>query len=196
MSDGSRFLDGIEPGTTFAEDPFALLRIGSPPAPSLPAPFDALNGAGLAGPDGSHPLVRVPLPALVSRSSDAFDGGIEIAGPTRVGEGIEGTLRVTARRRIEARWLLAVDGRRAVVEMAEASGLSRLRPDERDPIGASSFGLGELVLAAARAGARELVVGIGGSATTDGGRGMLEALGMRGGAGARLDLDEIGRAHV
>jgi glycerate 2-kinase len=78
-------------------------------------------------------------------------------------------------RPIRASWL--ADGRRAVVEMASASGLSRLAVAERDPYAASSRGTGELLLAAIGAGAREITLGIGGSATTDGGRGLIEALG-------------------
>lgn len=80
-------------------------------------------------------------------------------------------------RPITARWLLSDDGERAVIEMAEASGLSRLRPEERDPIGATSLGTGDLIKAAIDASARHITIGIGGSATTDGGKGMLEALG-------------------
>ncbi len=79
-------------------------------------------------------------------------------------------------REIEARWLLSSDGSRAIVEMAQASGLSLLTPDERDPIGATSVGSGELVGVAIDAGARHITLGIGGSATTDGGRGFLDGL--------------------
>jgi glycerate kinase len=68
--------------------------------------------------------------------------------------------------------------------MAEASGLSRVAPDERDAVAATSAGLGDLVRAALDEGVRHLVIGIGGSATTDGGAGMLRALG----AGANRDL--------
>ena len=80
------------------------------------------------------------------------------------------------RRLTDARWLLSEDGRRAVVEMAEASGLSRVAPADRDPIAATSVGTGELVGAAIDAGAEHVTLGIGGSATTDGGRGLLDGL--------------------
>ncbi len=66
-----------------------------------------------------------------------------------------------------------------VVEMARASGLTLLRPDERDPFRASTFGTGELIRAALDRGATEIVVGAGGSATVDGGAGALMALGAR-----------------
>jgi glycerate kinase len=63
--------------------------------------------------------------------------------------------------------------------MAEASGLSRVRPDERDPVRATTRGTGELLKQALDGGVRRIILGIGGSATTDGGRGILEALGAR-----------------
>jgi glycerate kinase len=81
------------------------------------------------------------------------------------------------RRRIQARWLRSIDGRRAVIEMAEASGLSRVTPVERDAIAATSVGTGEAIRAAIDAGVDSIVLGIGGSATTDGGAGMLTGLG-------------------
>ncbi len=81
------------------------------------------------------------------------------------------------RRWIDAPYLLSTDGANAYVEMAAASGLSRLAPDELSPMDATTHGTGDLLLAAMGAGARHLVLGIGGSATTDGGRGILEAFG-------------------
>jgi glycerate 2-kinase len=78
-------------------------------------------------------------------------------------------------RPVPARWLLLSD-RRAVVEAASAIGLPLLSESERDPLVTSRRGLGELVLAAVREGARSLLVGLGGSATVDGGAGMREAL--------------------
>ncbi len=80
-------------------------------------------------------------------------------------------------RRIRARWLASADGTRAIVEMAAASGLSRLAADELDPLGATTRGTGELLEAALDAGVREITLGIGGSATNDGGAGILRALG-------------------
>lgn len=67
----------------------------------------------------------------------------------------------------------------AIIEMSSASGLQLLEPGDRDPALTSTFGTGELVLAALDAGARRLIVGIGGSATDDAGTGMLRALGVR-----------------
>lgn len=88
-------------------------------------------------------------------------------------------------RAIEAEWGILADGT-AVVECASASGLLRLRPDELDPVRASSYGTGELIAAALDAGCTNVLIGLGGSATTDGGAGMAQALGFR-------LLDERGR---
>ncbi|MGH2455902.1 MAG: glycerate kinase [Candidatus Limnocylindria bacterium] len=85
-------------------------------------------------------------------------------------------------RPIEADWLLLDDGRGAFVEMAAASGLAHLEPAERTPEAArlaSTRGTGDLVRAALDAGVEQLTLGLGGSATTDGGTGMLAALGAR-----------------
>jgi glycerate kinase len=88
-------------------------------------------------------------------------------------------------RMVEARFVL-LPGRRAVVESAEAIGLWRLGADERDPLVASSAGLGQLLIAAADAGATEILVTLGGSATVDGGEGMRHALAGRPIDGIRL----------
>ena len=94
-------------------------------------------------------------------------------------------------RPITAGWLRSVDGRSAIVELAAASGLSRLAPDELDPIGASTLGTGEVVRAALDAGVESIVIGIGGSATNDGGRGLLEGIGSGDGVGVRLAAVDV-----
>jgi glycerate kinase len=67
----------------------------------------------------------------------------------------------------------------AVMEMSEAAGMRRLSESERDPIRATTFGVGEMILDATKRGANEIIVGLGGSATNDGGFGMARALGYR-----------------
>jgi glycerate kinase len=79
-------------------------------------------------------------------------------------------------RPVEARFALLDDGRTGVVETAEASGLRLVAEHERDAFVASTRGTGELIAAAAEAGARSVLLAVGGSATTDGGAGALEAL--------------------
>jgi glycerate kinase len=81
-------------------------------------------------------------------------------------------------RQVEAEWAVLSSGT-AVIECASASGLWRLTPEERDPRRASTFGTGQLIAAALDAGCRELIIGLGGSATNDGGAGMAQALGYR-----------------
>ena len=77
-------------------------------------------------------------------------------------------------RPIQAQYLLS-EGR-AFIEMAQASGLGLLKPEERNPLRASSYGTGQLISDALRRGAQEIVIGLGGSATSDCGMGMMEAL--------------------
>lgn len=77
-----------------------------------------------------------------------------------------------------APWLVDLEARHAIVEMAAASGLSHLDPKRYDPEAASSFGTGEVIRAALDAGIRRIDLGVGGSATTDGGKGILLALGL------------------
>ena len=77
----------------------------------------------------------------------------------------------------DAEWGLLSDGKTAVLEMAQASGLPCVPADRRDPRRTTSLGTGELIAAALGKGARSLLIGIGGSATNDGGIGLLTALG-------------------
>ncbi|HET7454203.1 MAG TPA: glycerate kinase [Solirubrobacterales bacterium] len=126
----------------------------------------------------------------------ALAAGIEAAGGEAdrcpVADGGEGTMAVLLgalggerrrarvhdplRRPIEAEYALLDDGETAIVEMAQASGLSLVAPEQRDAERADTFGTGELIAAAVAAGATRVLVAVGGSATTDGGRGALEAL--------------------
>ena len=91
-------------------------------------------------------------------------------------------------RALEARYGWLAKSRLAVMEMSAAAGLQQLAPNERNPLLASTFGVGELLRAAAARGAKEIIIGLGGSATNDGGAGMARALGFRffGNDGAEL----------
>jgi glycerate kinase len=97
---------------------------------------------------------------------------LEALGGERLGAEVHDPLR----RPIEASFGLLDDGETAVVEAAQASGLPLLAPPERDPERADTFGTGELIVAAIAAGAKRILLAAGGSATTDGGRGAIEAL--------------------
>jgi len=80
-------------------------------------------------------------------------------------------------RKINAEFGLSADGQTAYLEMATASGLRLLQSEERNPLLTTTFGTGELIQEAVNKGAKQLILGIGGSATTDGGIGMAAALG-------------------
>lgn len=82
-------------------------------------------------------------------------------------------------RKIEARYALINEGDTAVIAMSSASGLTLLKPEERNPLIASTFGTGELIVDALERGCREIIMGLGGSATNDCGVGMMRALGYR-----------------
>ncbi len=82
-------------------------------------------------------------------------------------------------REVEACYAYVERERLAIVDVATASGLMRLAPSERDPLKTSSWGTGELIAEALRRGCRRIIVGLGGSATNDGGMGLLRALGYR-----------------
>lgn len=80
---------------------------------------------------------------------------------------------------VNAHWGILNDRVTAVIEMAAASGLPLVPPEKRNPLMATTYGTGELILAALDKGCQKLIIGIGGSATNDGGAGMAQALGAR-----------------
>jgi glycerate kinase len=139
----------------------------------------------------------------------AIGAGLEASGrtvdPCPIADGGEGTLAVLTgalggellatevhdplNRTIEATFALIDGGTRAIVETASASGLGLVPAAERDPIAASTRGTGELIVAAVEAGARTVLLGVGGSASTDGGAGAIAAIREAGGLGpARLTV--------
>ncbi len=146
-------------------------------------------------------------PAVTS----AIAAGIEAAGGEAdrcpVADGGEGTLAVLLgalggerrsalvhdplRRPIEASFGLLGDGKTAIVEVAQASGLPLLAPEERDPERADTFGTGELIAAAVAAEAKRVLLAAGGSATTDGGRGAIEALQQAGTVDAIVSIEVL-----
>ena len=113
--------------------------------------------------------------------ADGGDGTLETLTAASGGEIFRETVTGPLGLPVTARWgrMGGVQSHTAVIEMAEAAGLRLLRPAEYDPEHAATFGVGELMLAALAAGCRTLLIGIGGSATNDGGAGMAQALGAR-----------------
>ncbi|HEV3002270.1 MAG TPA: glycerate kinase [Solirubrobacteraceae bacterium] len=119
--------------------------------------------------------------------ADGGDGTLEVLVAALGGETAGAEVSDPLGRPVRAGFALVEDGGTAIVEVAEASGLSRVAPEDRDPEAASSYGTGELIAAAVDAGAAVVLVAAGGSATTDGGAGAIEALRAHGGLrGARL----------
>ena len=80
---------------------------------------------------------------------------------------------------VSARYGLLSDGKTAVIEMAEASGLPLVSGKNKNPLKTTTYGTGELILDAAKRGSEKIIIGIGGSATNDGGVGMAQAIGIR-----------------
>jgi len=117
--------------------------------------------------------------------ADGGPGTVEAVVTAKGGRWQKTTVRGPLRAPIDAAWGI-VDGDTAVIEMAAASGLVLAPEDQRDPRIASTYGTGQLIAAALAAGCCRIIVGMGGSATNDGGAGVAQAL------GARL-LDEAGQ---
>ena len=151
--------------------------------------------------------------------ADAIGRGLEAAGRPvdlcPVADGGEGTLEALLRALDGERRTVAAtgplghpleasfgigEGRRGqvlgVVETAAASGLGLVDPTERDPIAASTFGTGQLIMAAIEAGAELVYLGVGGSATTDGGAGAIRAIREGGGLGDSTDRRAVRRADA
>ena len=112
--------------------------------------------------------------AVLIPVSDGGEGFLEAFHTAIGGELIDMTVRDPLMRPISAQYLLKEQT--AVIEIAQASGLTLLSPSERNPMVATSYGTGQLVADAVRKGAKHIIVGLGGSATSDAGIGMLRAL--------------------
>jgi glycerate 2-kinase len=123
---------------------------------------------------GGRDAVELPL-------GDGGEGTLDALVASLGAEVLTATVSDPLGRPVEARFALAGGGR-AIVEMAEASGLRHVAEGERDAWAASTRGTGELIAAACEAGATEVIVCVGGSATTDGGAGAIEALDESGAA--------------
>ena len=161
-----------------------------PERPVLVAPDSfkgTLRAAEVAGAIGRG-LERAGLmPPDLCPLADGGEGTMEALLLALGGETVAVDVHDPLRRPLRAAFGLVEDGGTAVVEMASASGLGLVSEAERDAWAASTHGTGELICAAVDAGAAVVLIGVGGSATTDGGAGALEAIEEHGGiGGARL----------
>lgn len=140
---------------------------------SLSAPEAARAMArGVAGACPTATLDLVPM-------ADGGEGTVEALVAATGGTFREATVTGPLGAAVVARFGLLGDGATAALEMASASGLVLVPHDRRDPLRASTRGTGELLLAALDLGASSIILGIGGSATNDGGAGLAQALGAR-----------------
>lgn len=125
----------------------------------------------------SAEIVSVPL-------ADGGEGTVQALADATRGRIVPKRVTGPLGEPVDAFYGLLGDGRTAAIEMAAASGLPLIASERRDPMRATTYGTGELIAAALEHGASELIVGVGGSATNDGGAGMAQALGFR-----LLDVD-------
>lgn len=118
--------------------------------------------------------------------ADGGEGTVDAWAESTGAELVTATVSDPLGRPVDAVFAFASKNKTAVIEMAAASGLPLLKLNERNPLKTSTYGTGELILKALDLGARHIILGIGGSATNDGGTGMAAALGVK-------FLDERGR---
>ena len=126
--------------------------------------------------------IRLVLPAadiIMLPMADGGEGTAEILTFDANGTMLTTPVADPLGRNIQATYGISADGATAFIEMASASGLRLLQPHERNPCLTSTFGTGQLILEAIQRGATRIVLGIGGSATTDAGMGMATALGWQ-----------------
>jgi glycerate kinase len=124
-------------------------------------------------------LAEHGIDADVCRIADGGEGTLDVVLEARGGEVVEVTASDALGRQIDSRFAL-LDENTALVQSSDAIGLELIPDLERDALAASSRGAGELIAAAAAAGVRDVFVGVGGTATTDGGAGAIEVLRERG----------------
>ncbi|MBE9461148.1 glycerate kinase [Dyadobacter subterraneus] len=117
-------------------------------------------------------VISVPL-------ADGGEGTTRILTEQSKGKFVTAVVHDPLGRFIEAEYGLSGDGNTAYIEMAAASGLNLLKPEERNPLLTNTYGTGELILHAINSGVKKIILGIGGSATTEAGIGMAAALGYK-----------------
>ena len=127
---------------------------------------------GIKNADTTIETVVVPM-------ADGGEGTVQSLVDATDGRIIELNVHDPLFRKIKSFYGIMGDGKTAVIEMAAASGLPLLKPEERNPLKTTSYGTGELIKDAVDRGCNEVILGLGGSATNDGGIGMAKALGIR-----------------
>ncbi len=111
--------------------------------------------------------------------ADGGEGTVQAIVDATGGKFVKRTVSDPLGRKTKATFGISGNGKTAIMEMAEASGLALLKPRERNPMKTSTYGTGELIKHALKLGVHKILIGIGGSATNDGGTGMARALGVK-----------------
>ena len=111
--------------------------------------------------------------------ADGGEGTVEAMIAATQGRAVTSIVTGPLGEAVEAQWGISGDGHTAFIEMAAASGLALVPPELRNPLITTSYGTGELILQALESGVKNIIIGIGGSATNDGGAGMVQALGAK-----------------
>lgn len=111
--------------------------------------------------------------------ADGGEGTVEAMIAATQGRAVTSIVTGPLGEAVEAQWGISGDGHTAFIEMAAASGLVLVPPELRNPLITTSYGTGELILQALESGVKNIIIGIGGSATNDGGAGMVQALGAK-----------------
>jgi glycerate kinase len=139
----------------------------------------------LSGPDTAKAIAQgifrvAPLAQVVLIPvADGGDGTIDALVGSSGGQLFQSQVTGPVNKPVKASWGVMGDGFTAVIEMAKASGLALVQPHQRDPRVTTTYGTGQLIAKALDRGYRRIIVGLGGSATNDGGAGMAQALGAR-----------------
>ncbi len=137
---------------------------------SLEVASELETGLKRVWPDAEY--IKIPM-------ADGGEGTVQSLVDATGGRIVKCAVTGPLGQKVLASYGLLGDGRTAVIEMAEASGLPLVPKPDRDPLRATTYGTGELVADAINRGVQEIIVGLGGSATNDGGAGFAQALGVR-----------------
>lgn len=137
-------------------------------------------------------MVSTKIEAISVPMADGGEGTLDLLLWYSGGEKKTAQVHDPLGRLIDAQYGISADGKTAFIEMATASGLSLLKPEERNPLLTSTYGTGELVKIAIESGVEQILLGIGGSATTDAGIGMAKALGWQFFDAEDNEVDAIG----
>ncbi|HET6478101.1 MAG TPA: glycerate kinase, partial [Dehalococcoidales bacterium] len=116
---------------------------------------------------------------VLTPMADGGEGTVQALVDATGGKMMSTEVTGPLKERVNAHWGILSDNTTAVIEMASASGLPLVPAEKRNPLITTTYGTGELIRAALDRGCRKLIIGIGGSATNDGGAGMVQALGVK-----------------